>query len=225
MAGCVPCGGAWALAVVVLLCRTWVKSLSLLQVFNLLAELAPLMASAPRSKGGLQMREHDFSLPLTFGGVVLMVFSLFFYPRMQKRWGQIMCCRMGLTGGVLAALLVPAATLVAGSRVREQAVLFVAMGVQAISKIMSLASSTILINLAALKLAGPSQIGAVNGASQTVAAVARAIGPALGGMLYATFASSDLFAAVWWPFVACATGMLLTSILYAVCVRPPNSAS
>ena len=171
------------------------------------------------------MREHDFSLPLTFGGVVLMVFSLFFYPRMQKRWGQIMCCRMGLTGGVLAALLVPAATLVAGSRVREQAVLFVAMGVQAISKIMSLASSTILINLAALKLAGPSQIGAVNGASQTVAAVARAIGPALGGMLYATFASSDLFAAVWWPFVACATGMLLTSILYAVCVRPPNSAS
>ena len=201
------------------------QPLSLLQVFNLLAELAPLMASAPRSRGGLQMREHDFSLPLTFGGAVLMVYSLFFYPRMQKRWGQIMCCRMGLTGGVLAALLVPAATLVAGSRVGEQAVLFAAMGVQAISKILSLASSTILINLAALQLAGPSQIGAVNGASQTVAAVARAIGPALGGMLYATFVSSDLFAAVWWPFVACATGMLLTSILYAVCVRPPNSES
>ncbi len=201
------------------------NSLPLLQMYNLLAELGPLMASAPRSKGGLQMRAQVFSLPLIFGGVVLMVFSLYVYPGVQKRWGQMSTCLMGLTGGVPAALLVPAATLVAGSRVREQTVLFVAMGVQAVARIMSLASSTILFNSATLSLPDRSQIGAVNGASWTVSALARAIGPGLGGMLYATFASSDLFAPVWWPFIVCGAGMLLTFVLYAACVRPPSPAS
>ena len=51
----------------------------------------------------------------------------------------------------------PGATLKAGSWVWERTVLFVAIGVQAVARIMSLASSTILLDSATLGLPDRSQ--------------------------------------------------------------------
>ena len=177
---------------------------------NYLDELAPIFASAQPSAGGLGMPEHEFAWPLTFGGLVLMLYSLFLYPKNQKRWGYKQCCKIGLLATIPASLILPFAHTFVQIRWATQACMFVGVGVRSIAKIMALASSTIIINT----VAPMKQIGSVNGASQTVNALARAVGPFSAGILWGLCADSGIFGKEYIPFVASIVGLVATDILY-----------
>ena len=74
------------------------------------------------------------------------------------------------------------------------------------------------------------QIGAVNGAGQTLASLVRAIGPALGGVLWGAVASLKLQGAQVLPFacvsatLACCQG-IYASLPKGFCSKPTLSGS
>lgn len=98
--------------------------------------------------------EQQLSVPLTCSGAALMAYSLFVFPRIARRWGQLACCRMGLLAGVPGCLLTPAATLLRAVSPGPQLCLAASLAAQNVAKIMALGSSSVLINLAALALPG-----------------------------------------------------------------------
>lgn len=179
--------------------------------FNYLDELTPLFASAPTLRGGLGMPESQFAIPLTVSGVALMLYSVLLYPATQKRFGQLTCCKLGLLGAIPSSMLVPASSAFLPSQPLVQSCLVLALCIRSVAKIMSLSSSTILINT----VAPMSQIGAVNGASQTLAALARAAGPAIGGNVWATFSKLTTAGVQYLPFAAIVVGIAATELLYA----------
>ena len=181
-----------------------------------LDELAPIFASAQASAGGLHMPEKEFALPLTFGGAVLMLYSLFLYPRAQKRYGQLTCCKIGLLLVIPASCIFPASSMFSDSRWLTQTFMFVAVGIRSVAKIMALSSSTIIVNTIAPK----AQIGAVNGASQSIKALARATGPLTAGIVWGLSVNSSIVGKQYLPFLGSMVGVLGTFTLYTFIVLP-----
>lgn len=183
---------------------------------NYLDELAPIFASAKPAAGGLGMPEHQFAWPLTFGGLVLMLYSLLLYPKNQKRWGYRKCCKMGLLLSIPSSLILPFAHTFVQTPWATQACMFVGIAVRSIAKIMALSSSTIIINT----VAPMKQIGSVNGASQTLNALARAIGPFIAGIVWGLCADSGVPGKQYIPFLGSIVGVVATDILYMYIVLP-----
>ncbi|DBA94216.1 TPA: hypothetical protein ACH3X1_001843 [Trebouxia sp. C0004] len=113
---------------------------------NYLDELGPVFASANPREGGLAMSTSDFAWPLSFGGLILMLFSVFVYPNVQKKYGLLNCCRAGLLISVSTTFVVPSAHLFVSHQWVVQAFMFLALSMRSIPKIMSLSSSTIMVN-------------------------------------------------------------------------------
>ncbi len=183
---------------------------------NYLDELAPIFASAKPAAGGLGMPEHEFAWPLTFGGLVLMLYSLLLYPKNQKQWGYRKCCKMGLLLSIPSSLILPFAHTFVQIPWATQACMFVGIAVRSIAKIMALSSSTIIINT----VAPMKQIGSVNGASQTLNALARAIGPFIAGIVWGLCADSGISGKQYIPFLGSIVGVVATDILYMYIVLP-----
>ena len=177
---------------------------------NYLDELTPIYASAKPVAGGLGMPAHELAWPLTFGGVVLMVYSLFFYPQAQKRWGYLKCCKIGLLLSVPSVLILPFAHTFVQTKWTMQACLFVGIGLVTIFKLMALASAAIIINT----VAPMEQIGSVNGAAQTLQGLARCIGPFLAGIIWGSCADSEVPGKQYLSFVGSMVGFTTTAIVY-----------
>ena len=94
--------------------------------------------------------------------------------------------------------------------------MFVGIAVRSIAKIMALSSSTIIINT----VAPMKQIGSVNGASQTLNALARAIGPFIAGIVWGLCADSGVPGKQYIPFLGSIVGVVATDILYMYIVLP-----
>lgn len=177
---------------------------------NYLDELTPIYASAKPTAGGLGMPAHEFAWPLTFGGVVMMVYSLFFYPQAQKRWGYLKCCKIGLLLSVPSLLILPFAHTFVRTKWAMQGCLFVGIGLVTIFKLMALASAAIIINT----VAPMEQIGSVNGAAQTLQGLARSVGPFLAGIIWGSCADSEVPGKQYLPFVGSMVGFTTTAIVY-----------
>ncbi|GLI58932.1 hypothetical protein VaNZ11_000718 [Volvox africanus] len=151
-------------------------------IFCAIDEVFPIFASAPRTSSGLGMREEQIAPPLMFFGAVLMPYSLYVYPPLQRRVGTLRLTRMGLAASVMTCILIPlVADLWTASAIFAQVFLYFAMVVKAFAQCNAFTGSIIAVN------AAPSQeqLGAVNGVGQTLAALVRGVGPALGGLLWA----------------------------------------
>ncbi len=61
------------------------------------------------------MVEHQIAVPLMFFGAVLMPYSLYGYPPLQRRVGTLRLTRWGLAAAVAACLIIPAVANIAGS--------------------------------------------------------------------------------------------------------------
>ena len=177
---------------------------------NYLDELTPIYASAKPAAGGLGMPAHEFAWPLTFSGVVLMVYSLFFYPEAQKRYGYLKCCKIGLLLSVPSSLILPFAHTFVQTKSAMQACLLVGIGLYTIFKLMALASAAIIINT----VAPMEQIGSVNGAAQTLQGLARSVGPFLAGIIWGSCADSTMPGKQYLPFVGSMVGFTTTAIVY-----------
>ncbi|KXZ56025.1 hypothetical protein GPECTOR_2g1577 [Gonium pectorale] len=159
-------------------------------IFCALDEVFPIFAAAPREAGGLGMREEQIAPPLMFFGAVLMPYSLYGYPPLQRAIGTLRLTRVGLLVTVAACLMVPlVASVRSASSVGAMLVLYSSMVVKAFAQCSAFTGSIIAVNAAP----APEQLGAVNGVGQTLAALVRGVGPATGGLLWA--ASVGLHAA------------------------------
>ena len=183
---------------------------------NYLDELTPIYASAQPSAGGLGMPAHQFAWPLTFGGLVLMVYSLFFYPRDQKRWGCLKCCKIGLWLSVPSLLILPFAHTFVQTQWAMQAWLFLGIGLCTICKLMALASAAIIINT----VAPVDQIGSVNGAAQTLQGLARSLGPFFAGIIWGSSADTGIPGKQYLPFLVSIVGVITTAVTYMYVVLP-----
>ena len=198
----------WYKQRIVAVCMAGVGLITFLQ--NYLDELTPIYASAQPQAGGLGMPAHEFAWPLVFGGVVLMVFSLFFYPRAQKRWGYLTCCKTGLLLTVPSLLLLPFAHTFVQTQWATQACLCLGIGLIIIAKLMALASAAIIVNV----VAPMDQIGSVNGAAQTLQGLARSAGPFLAGVIWGSCSESGLPGKQYLPFAGTTTGFIAAAVLY-----------
>lgn len=62
----------------------------------------------------------EFTWPLSFGGLALVIFSLTLYPRLITRFGAIAMARAGLLLGIPATIILPLASLFTGTYLLEQ---------------------------------------------------------------------------------------------------------
>ena len=79
------------------------------------AQVTPIFASAKFRDGGLGLKPSELALPMAAGGIMLTLFALLIYPRVQPRLGMLWTCRLGLLIMVPTALLVPSASLFVSS--------------------------------------------------------------------------------------------------------------
>ncbi|KAK9799374.1 hypothetical protein WJX73_005735 [Symbiochloris irregularis] len=187
--------------------------------WNFLDELTPIFVSAPTKQRGLGLPLEAFTYPVIFGGVILVIYSLLLFPVYQKAVGPLHAVKVGLIGGLPCSVLVPAASLVGGKRIPEEAMLFLAMGIKGVFKIMSMTSSMVLINMAAPK----SSIGAVNGAAMAFTSLARALGPALCGTAWALAVSLEIPGQQFLGFLLMAVAAVCTAFLYRGMKLPGRS--
>lgn len=76
--------------IVLLICGYGIIALT----FNIMDEVVPIYASTPISHSGLSLDSSELGLPLSIGGIGLMVTAVFIYPRIQKVIGSQRCARL-----------------------------------------------------------------------------------------------------------------------------------
>lgn len=158
-------------------------------VFAAFDETTPIFASAPIDEGGLDMEEVQLAGPLAFGGFILMLWSVWGYPKMQKRYGTLKVAFIGHFASVGVCFLVPSSSLVVrSSPAAAHGVLYFAMFWRAFATCNAFTSSLIMVNV----VAHPTQLGAVNGVGQTIASFVRGLGPAVVGLLWSLFLTVPL---------------------------------
>lgn len=143
-----------------------------------LDELVPIFASASVLDGGLAYSTSKLSGPLSFSGVVLVIWMLIGYPWMSKKFGTIRTCIIGLIQTIPVTLLFPLSSV---SFLNTEVVFWLGMGLKSIAGSNVFTSCLVLVNLVAPK----ESLGEVNGLGQTLASGVRALGPFLGGVMWA----------------------------------------
>ncbi|KAK9814275.1 hypothetical protein WJX72_003276 [[Myrmecia] bisecta] len=187
-------------------------------LFSAINELTPIYSSAPADRGGLALHSAQFAGAVSFGGAVLVLYALFLYPRHQKWVGPLWCVRTGLLGIVPAALVLPLASLFVKHRIATQAILYLGCAIKAWGQILGTTSAIILMT----RTAPAENMGAVNGAGQTLASFGRAAGPALGGILWALTIQTGLPGHQYLAFACTAAAALLAQLLYVRVRLPPD---
>jgi hypothetical protein len=74
----------------------------------------PALASKLGCKNAASLRSM-LSWSLSFGGIVLVTFSMACYPRLHAALGTLCCARLGMLIGAPGALIIPASSLLAGA--------------------------------------------------------------------------------------------------------------
>lgn len=145
-------------------------------------ELFPLYALLPPAHGGFGWSSTQIGLASALAGPPLIIFQLFVYDRLVKRHGVVTVARwsLALTTAAMAsqplcglALPLPPAA--------QQAVLTVHFAGTALVRVASFTSVFLFVANSAL----PLDRGRVNGLSQAIVSVARAVGPPLFTPLFA----------------------------------------
>jgi MFS family permease len=182
-------------------------------LFDSLTDTVSLFASAPRTADvpGLALPVQLLTWAQAVSGVCIVAFSVLAYPPLQRAVGVARCATFGLAAGVPAALVPPLADLAVARGGPAAAVGVLAAGavVYGAAFAATSTSSQIMVNLCA----PDGDIGAVNGAGNTLSAGARVVGPLAVGALWA-IAATDKWPDQWLPFGVLAGGFAVTLGLY-----------
>jgi MFS family permease len=155
------------------------------------------------------------SLIFAYVGLVLMLVQGFIYRRFVTRVGEIRFLRLGVLlmllglGGVIATVLAVAGGNLAGPSV----VIPVALGILAIL-VTGFALMTPSVQALISKAADPTRQGEILGVNQSMSALARILGPALGSFLFFVEPSHVM------PYLA---GGILMVIVFMLTLRLPQT--
>ncbi|CAK9235547.1 unnamed protein product [Sphagnum troendelagicum] len=143
------------------------------------SEIFSLWCVTPKSTGGLNFTTDNVGKVLGISGFALMVFQILIFPHLANFLGPIMTTR------VPAVLSVPLILAYPGIATLHGWVLWVILNLASIVKtffsMMILNASFILLNNSVPQ----EERGVANGVSMTVVSIFKAIGPAVGGSLFA----------------------------------------
>ncbi|KAK3937419.1 major facilitator superfamily domain-containing protein [Diplogelasinospora grovesii] len=151
--------------------------------------------------GGLGLRSVTIGIWLGVFGICGILLQLFIYPRMQARLGTLGVFKISLVMFPLVYLLAPYLSLLPDSGplafMRWFGLGVIVWG-QIMARTMAIPSTVILLTEAA-----PTKgvLGTVHGAGNMLASLARAVGPAVGGAIYAAGVREGVIGAVWWFYL------------------------
>lgn len=183
--------------------------------------------------GGLKLSEVQLAGPLSFSGVCLILISLFAFPAAQKTWGTLTVARQGLVIAVVVAFAIPCTSFAAQHSNRGTAdavaadigwkawaLLYVAMMLKSLAGCFAFTGTMIVVNTS---VEDPQQLGAVNGVGQSLASLARGIGPAAGGLLWGMTVNlqGHVIGAQLLPFACVASTAVVALLIYAF-VKPTD---
>jgi MFS family permease len=152
--------------------------------------------------GGLGLPSSTIGAWLGAFGIAGILLQLFVYPRLQARLGTLGVLRISLVLFPVVYFLAPYLSLLPdagspGAWTRWPGLALVVCG-QIMARTMAIPSTVILLTEAA---PAKSVLGTVHGAGNMLASLARAVGPALGGAVFAAGVTDGVVAAVWWFYL------------------------
>ncbi|KAI1357447.1 major facilitator superfamily domain-containing protein [Xylaria arbuscula] len=159
--------------------------------------------------GGLGLRSATIGIWLATFGIGGILLQLFIYPRLQKRIGTRGVFRIALFLFPVTYLAAPYLSLLAGDHEARWVFLGFIVCAQIMARTMAIPSTVILLTEAA-----PSRtvLGTIHGAGNMLASLARAIGPAVGGYVFAVGVEEGVVGLVWWLFLV---GVSLCALVWS----------
>ncbi|KAG5252591.1 protein ZINC INDUCED FACILITATOR [Salix suchowensis] len=142
------------------------------------AEIFSLWAVSPRKNGGLSFSTADVGEVLAVSGFGLLLFQLFIYPLVERKFGPVMVSRIG---AVLTILLLSSYPFI--SLLRGLTLMLLINCASILKNVLSVAITTGLFLLQNRSVT-QKQRGAANGISMSAMSLFKAIGPAAGGSLF-----------------------------------------
>jgi MFS family permease len=151
--------------------------------------------------GGLGLRSSTIGIWLGVFGIGGILLQLFIYPRMQARLGTLGVFKVSLMIFPTVYLLAPYLSVLPEDGrwawTRWPALGAIVWG-QIMARTMAIPSTVILVTEAA---PAKKVLGTVHGAGNMLASLARAVGPAVGGAVYAAGVTEGFIGAVWWFYL------------------------
>lgn len=183
-----------------LICARLAGYAALAVLFCLQAESVPIFAAMPRGHHGLNLTTAQIAGPYCVGGACLIVSALVLYPAAHAKFGNRGCVTLGLAVMLAALLTLPTLSLLPASR--PGLTLAALAALQAMSQLavnFAFSTGNAMVNEVAMGPDLRDQLGAINGAGQTLSALARGAGPCLAGAAWSLIAAAG--APPWGPFV------------------------
>lgn len=148
--------------------------------------------------GGLGLRSPSIGLYLSLLGIGGITLQLFIYPLLQARIGTLSVFRIALFIFPATYALTPFLSLLAeGSWARPPTVALVVWS-QIMARTLAIPSTVILLTESVEQ---KSVLGTVHGAGNMLASLARAVGPAVGGSVFAWGLKHGVVGAAWWTWL------------------------
>jgi MFS family permease len=166
--------------------------------------------------GGLGLTSSTIGLWLSAFGTVGILLQLFIYPRLQSRIGTLGVFRIALLLFPAVYAVAPYLSLLPPNGILRWLGLGVVICGQIAARTMAIPSTVILLTEAA---PAKTVLGTVHGAGNTIASLARAIGPAVGGVVFGWGVHAGIIGMVWWLYLVCVS---LLALIWTIWMQQPD---
>ncbi|KAI9203836.1 major facilitator superfamily domain-containing protein [Polychytrium aggregatum] len=144
-------------------------------------EALPMYLRLPYAKGGVNFDTTQIGFVFSFGGLTLIVYQLWLYAPIERRLGALLTFRTGILMTIPAFLILPSVSwLYVTAGWSLWTMLFILQGLRTMFGFQAMTSTFIMV---ANSTTARSR-GSINGLAQTFAAMARMVGPIIGGTLF-----------------------------------------
>jgi len=151
-----------------------------------------------RFNGGLGLRSPSIGLWLGCFGICGILLQLFIYPRIQARIGTLGVFRIALFMFPFTYSVAPYLSLVPRHGITYWLSISLVAWSQIMARTLAIPSTVILLTDSA---PSKSALSTVHGAGNMLSSLARAIGPAVGGWVFAYGMDKGVIGAVWWFYL------------------------
>ncbi|KAL2074007.1 hypothetical protein VTL71DRAFT_7785 [Oculimacula yallundae] len=155
--------------------------------------------SAIKFNGGLGLASPTIGLFLSAFGIFGILIQLCIYPSLQAWLGTLRSYRVALVMFPFAYLLAPYLCLIPSSHPILQSICIAfILFLQVTARTFGIPSSVILLTNSA---PSPLALGAVHGVGNMLSSLSRALGPALGGVIFGWGMDKGVVGIVWWTYL------------------------
>jgi MFS family permease len=148
--------------------------------------------------GGLGLRSPSIGLWLSVFGIGGILLQLFIYPRIQARIGTLGVFRIACFVFPVTYAIAPYLSLLPHAGIMRWLLIAIVTCSQVMARTLAIPSTVILLTNSA---PAKNVLGTVHGAGNSLSSLARAIGPSVGGWVFAWGMGKGVVGAVWWFYL------------------------